>query len=99
MNEGNRWYALAVKPQHEFRAFDGLIGMPGVEAFLPTFKDKRIWSDRVKILDSPLFPGYVFARFPYPSERVPILRQQASEQLSFACRTIVFRARAVLFNL
>jgi transcription antitermination factor NusG len=74
MNEGDRWYALAVKPQHEVRVFDGLVGLADIEAFLPTFKDKRIWSDRVKILDSPLFPGYVFARFPYPSGRVPVLR-------------------------
>ena len=45
-----------------------------MEGFLPTYKDKRIWSDRVKLLDAPLFPGYVFARFEYPGRRVPVLR-------------------------
>jgi transcription antitermination factor NusG len=74
MDEGTRWYALAVKPQYEFRAFQGLADLPGVEGFLPSYKDKRIWSDRVKILDAPLFPGYVFARFEYPARRVPVLR-------------------------
>src|SRR6185437_8164187 len=68
------WFALAVKPQHEFRVFQGLQGLGEVEGFLPSYKDKRIWSDRVKMLDSPLFPGYVFARFPYPGLRVPVLR-------------------------
>src|SRR5579863_5973681 len=72
--EETAWYALAVKPQHEFRVFEGLKGLPGVEGFLPTYKDKRIWSDRVKILDVPLFLGYVFARFEYPARRVPVLR-------------------------
>lgn len=74
MDEAMNWYALAVKPQHEFKAFQGLAALPEVESFLPTFKDKRIWSDRVKLLDAPLFPGYVFARFEYPSLRVPVLR-------------------------
>ena len=74
MNEAMNWYALAVKPQHEFKVFQGLSELPEVEGFLPTFKDKRIWSDRVKLLDAPLFPGYVFARFEYPSRRVPVLR-------------------------
>ena len=72
--EGQRWYALAVKPQHEFRVFEGLKGLGEIEGFLPTYKDKRLWSDRVKILDAPLFPGYVFARFEYPARRVPVLR-------------------------
>jgi transcription antitermination factor NusG len=72
--ESTAWYALAVKPQHEFRVFSGLQGLGDVEGFLPTYKDKRIWSDRVKVLDAPLFPGYVFARFPYPAGRVPVLR-------------------------
>jgi len=74
MDEGRRWYALAVKPQHEAKAYQGLSSLGGIEGFHPTYKDKRNWSDRVKILDSPLFPGYVFGRFQYPSERVPVLR-------------------------
>jgi transcription antitermination factor NusG len=68
------WYALAVKPQYEFRVFKGLQSIENIESFLPSYKDKRIWSDRVKILDSPLFPGYVFAKFEYPALRVPVLR-------------------------
>jgi transcription antitermination factor NusG len=74
MDEGSCWYALAVKPLHEVRVFEGLKGLAEIEGFLPTYKDKRIWSDRVKILDAPLFPGYVFARFQYPARRVPVLR-------------------------
>ena len=72
--EGTAWYALAVKPQYEVRVCEGLKGLDEIEGFLPTYKDKRIWSDRVKILDAPLFPGYVFARFEYPGRRVPVLR-------------------------
>jgi transcription antitermination factor NusG len=74
MDEGIRWFALGVKPQHEFKVVEGLKNLPGIEGFLPTYKDKRIWSDRVKVLNLPLFPGYVFARFEYPAQRVPVLR-------------------------
>jgi transcription antitermination factor NusG len=74
MDDGKLWYALTVKPRHEFRVFQGLKGLAEIEGFLPTYKDKRLWSDRVKILDAPLFPGYVFARFEYPARRVPVLR-------------------------
>jgi transcription antitermination factor NusG len=68
------WYALVVKPQHEGKVYQGLENLAEVERFLPTYKTKRMWSDRVKILDAPLFAGYVFARFQYPEQRVPVLR-------------------------
>ena len=70
----NRWYALAVKPRHEFKVLEGLSSLDEAEGFLPTYRDKRLWSDRVKILDVPLFTGYVFARFEAKALRVPVLR-------------------------
>jgi transcription antitermination factor NusG len=44
----------------------------GYELFLPTYKSKRRWSDRIKMLDVPLFPGYLFCRFDAKT-RLPIL--------------------------
>lgn len=73
----DRWYALTVAPRHEFRVRDGLssLGQSGVvEAFLPTYQDKRLWSDRTKVIDVPLFTGYVFARFDPKALRIPVLR-------------------------
>jgi transcription antitermination factor NusG len=43
------------------------------ETFLPLYRSRRVWSDRIREIDAPLFPHYVFCRFPFP-ERVPILR-------------------------
>jgi transcription antitermination factor NusG len=74
MYETRNWFALAVKPQHEFRVIEGLKGLDDIESFLPTYKDKRVWSDRIKVLDMPLFAGYVFARFEYSALRIPVLR-------------------------
>lgn len=53
------WYALYVKSRHEFVAFSGLI-RKGTEAFLPSIKRFRQWKDRRKLVEFPLFPGYLF---------------------------------------
>jgi len=44
----------------------------GYEEFLPLYRAQRRWSDRVKELELPLFPGYLFCRFDV-SDRLPIL--------------------------
>jgi transcription antitermination factor NusG len=56
-----RWYALTTKPQHEKRAVKAL-EIKGFQTFLPLYKSRRQWSDRKKVLELPLFPGYVFCR-------------------------------------
>ena len=58
------WYALVVKPRHEKVAAHNL-RLRGFEDFLPVYRARRKWSDRIKELDCHLFPGYVFCRFPY----------------------------------
>ena len=55
------WRALTVRSRHEKVAAQNLRGR-GLEEFLPLYPSKRAWSDRTKIIDSPLFPGYVFSR-------------------------------------
>ncbi len=57
-----QWFALTVKPQHERSAAQNL-EYRGFEAFLPYYRARRRWSDRIKEYDAPLFPGYVFCRF------------------------------------
>jgi transcription antitermination factor NusG len=44
----------------------------GFEHFLPLYTSRRKWSDRMKELELPLFPGYLFCRFEI-SNRLPIL--------------------------
>jgi transcription termination/antitermination protein NusG len=34
----------------------------GYEVFLPCYRERRQWSDRVKVIDRALFAGYVFCR-------------------------------------
>jgi transcription antitermination factor NusG len=66
------WFALQVRTQHERGVAEFLRG-GGYEWFLPLYKCRKRWSDRVKEVEIPLFPGYLFCRF-NPSERLPILK-------------------------
>ncbi len=44
----------------------------GYEGFLPLYRQRNRWSDRVKEVQLPLFPGYLFCRFDV-NKRLPIL--------------------------
>jgi transcription antitermination factor NusG len=66
------WFALRVRSNFERHTKTILTGS-GFETFLPTYRQRRSWSDRIKELDTPLFPGYMFCRF-NPSNRLPLLK-------------------------
>jgi len=68
---GLPWYAVRVRSHCEHMA-SAMLDSRGYERFLPTFRSRRRWSDRVKQLQVPLFPGYVFCRFD-AARRTPIL--------------------------
>ena len=59
---GERWFGIEVHSRRESRVVDEF-AIRGLDFFLPTRRIKRRWSDRIKVLDVPLFPGYVFSRF------------------------------------
>lgn len=57
-----QWYAIRVKSRCEKMVSDQL-QHKGYEQFLPMYSSRRLWSDRVKLLQMPLFTGYLFCRF------------------------------------
>jgi transcription termination/antitermination protein NusG len=56
------WFALTVAPRKE-KITAQTLRSNGFEEFLPLYSSSRRWSDRIKKLENPLFPGYVFCRF------------------------------------
>jgi transcription antitermination factor NusG len=56
------WYAIRTRSNYEKIAATVLEGK-GYENYLPVYRCRRRWSDRVVEIDRPLFPGYVFCRF------------------------------------
>jgi transcription antitermination factor NusG len=60
------WYAIRVQSKFENVASTALRGPP-------LCNSKRRWSDRIKQLELPLFPGYLFCRFGVSDRLMPIL--------------------------
>ena len=66
------WYALMVKPQHE-KAVAAQLEMKCLEAYLPLYRARHQWSDRIVAVELPLFPRYVFSRFTF-EDRLKVLQ-------------------------
>jgi transcription elongation factor/antiterminator RfaH len=62
------WYALQVRSRKEGYVASQIQGQ-GFECLLPTYKSVRKWSDRMKEIEQPLFPGYLFCRFDFQNRR------------------------------
>jgi transcription antitermination factor NusG len=60
-NEYKLWFPLHVRARHERTIRDEMMKQ-GYEVYLPMVKKRRRWSDRYKIIESPLFSGYLFVR-------------------------------------
>ena len=53
------WYVFYCRSRAEKKAFAELIFL-GFKAYLPLVLSERAWSDRIKKLKLPMFPGYIF---------------------------------------
>jgi transcription antitermination factor NusG len=65
------WYALRVRARHE-KTVAAHLCAKGYESFLPVYRCRHRWSDRIKEIEAPFFPGYVFCRLNLLN-RLPIL--------------------------
>ena len=70
-SECHPWYAVHVQTRFE-QAVANSLRSRGYSDFLPVYSCMRRWSDRVKKVELPLFPGYLFCRFDV-NYRLPIL--------------------------
>jgi transcription antitermination factor NusG len=68
------WFAVQTRPRHE-KVVAQEARDRGVTAFLPLVKEVRRWSDRRKVVESPLFSCYVFVKLALRSnQRLQVLR-------------------------
>jgi transcriptional antiterminator NusG len=66
-----QWFAVQVRSRQEAQVAQQISGK-GYEHFLPMRKRRKLWSDRIRESEEPIFPGYLFCRFD-PLYRLPIL--------------------------
>jgi len=57
------WFAAKTKFKGEFKALDFFKSI-GVKSYVPYYKTKRVWSDRIKKVTVPAISGYVFFYLP-----------------------------------
>lgn len=62
-----QWYAVYTIVRHE-KAANTRVAERGIHTFLPLREIKSRWKDRVKKIQSPLFPGYFFVRIKNSAE-------------------------------
>lgn len=55
------WLVLYTKPRWEKKVNAALVNK-GIESYCPLNKVRRQWSDRIKIIEEPLFKSYIFVR-------------------------------------
>ena len=55
------WYVLYTKSRNEKKVAERLSGA-GYTVYCPLQKVRRQWSDRVKVVEEPLFKGYLFIK-------------------------------------
>jgi transcription termination/antitermination protein NusG len=55
------WCAIRTRAHQEQAVAEGLRAR-GIEEFFPSYMARRQWTDRVKLIEQPLFDGYVFAK-------------------------------------
>jgi transcription antitermination factor NusG len=56
-----KWFAIYTVPRGEKKVVENL-RLKGLESYLPLHSSPRVWSDRIKIVDVPLFTSYVFVK-------------------------------------
>jgi transcriptional antiterminator RfaH len=55
------WYVIYTKSRYEKAVADKL-ALFGIEVYCPLLKRKKLWSDRWKLVEEPLFRSYCFVR-------------------------------------
>ncbi|RLJ72743.1 UpxY family transcription antiterminator [Pedobacter alluvionis] len=53
------WFVIYTRPRHEKKVEDQLKERK-IESFLPVRNEIKTWSDRKKMVKTPLFPSYIF---------------------------------------
>jgi transcription antitermination factor NusG len=57
----SKWLAVYTRPRWE-KKVNQLLKEKGLESYCPLNKVRRKWSDRVKVVEEPLFKSYVFVK-------------------------------------
>jgi transcription antitermination factor NusG len=61
LSKEKKWYAVYTKPRWEKKVHK-LFYEKGLENYCPLNKVRKKWSDRIKVVEEPLFRSYIFVK-------------------------------------
>lgn len=70
-DSGLQWFALKVRARAEKTA-ETILKSRGIDVFCPSYAERRRYSDRIKNIETALFPGYLFCKLAW-ANRFPAL--------------------------
>jgi transcription antitermination factor NusG len=65
-----KWLAVYTRPRWE-KKVNGVLHQKGYECYCPLNKVRKKWSDRIKLVEEPLFKSYVFVKIT-EEQRTPV---------------------------
>ena len=74
------WYLIHTKPRLERRALENL-ERQGYECYLPLYLVEKLRHRKLTVIDSPLFPRYLFIRLGQESPLAPLCSTRGVSQL------------------
>jgi len=91
--DNKKWYVLKVRPRYEKAIAERLSHK--YEIFLPLIKRESQWSDRIKIIESPLFSGYMFIKTDIKMMHFILEENGVSAFVQFGATPAVIRDREI----
>jgi transcription antitermination factor NusG len=89
------WYALYTRPRAEKQVHLRIMEMD-IETFLPLYKTIRMWSDRKKIVEKPLFSSYVFVKANHSQYHKVLKVAGAVKFISFEGKAVAIPEKQIL---
>lgn len=74
------WFAIKVRTRSE-QLIAGILENKGYNTFVPVYRTRKVWSDRVVNAELPLFPGYLFCQMDPTSYWMPILQTPGAKSI------------------
>ena len=82
-NEGKFWYIVYTLPRAEKKLAQHLRKYK-VDSYLPLITERKKWSDRFRMIDTPCFKSYLFVHIDFWKERMKVLQLPGSHHFVFA---------------
>jgi transcription antitermination factor NusG len=88
------WYAVYLRYQTE-KKVNGELCAKGINCYLPIKISKHQWSDRIKAIEEPLLPGYIFVRVSMKEYYEVLLAKGALRYVKFENRPAVIPEKQI----